>query len=144
MAKICLCEDCDNSVFSNGYCSWHQNLRTDDKWIRSQEKKRLKGRDSQSAKAVKRNSNFIKPVSDKRLGELALYRENRDPYLKENVVCEVRECNNPSTHVHHKNGRIGKMVYNIEYFMAVCDDCHPEKIHFNPGTKWSRPEGYLI
>ena len=125
MAKTCIAEDCNNPVFAKLLCLYHQWMRTDKK------KKKLYNKK-------------IAPVSDKRLGELAIYRPRRDKYLKENTVCEVRECSNPSTHIHHKNGRVGKMVYNVFYFMAVCNECHPKKIHENPGPSWSRPEGYLI
>lgn len=125
MAKTCLCEDCNNPRFSKGYCKYHQWMRTDKK-----------------SPSVKKKS--IAPISDGRLEELAIYRPKRDKYLSENTECEVRECTNESTHIHHMNGRIGKMVYYVPYFMAVCNECHPEKIHFNPGPEWSRPEGYLI
>jgi len=35
MAKVCNSEGCNNPVFSKGYCKYHQNQRTDDKWITS-------------------------------------------------------------------------------------------------------------
>jgi len=118
MPKICSSEGCYNNVWGKGYCKFHQYLRTDKK------------------------KKTINPISDKRLNELALYRPIRDKYLNENTSCEVRECDNKSTHIHHKNGREGKMLYDYNYFMAVCNECHPEKIHENPA--WARENGYLI
>lgn len=91
---------------------------------------------------AKKKYNYIKPVADKRLGELAIYRPLRDAYIEEHPICEVKSCDNPTTNLHHKNGRLGKMVYNVKYFMACCHVCHPARIHENP--EWAREEGYLI
>ena len=90
----------------------------------------------------KKSSGVIKPISDKKLEELAIYRVERDKYLKEHPICEVEDCNNPSNHIHHKNGRNGAMLYNKEYFMAVGGCCHPKRIHENP--EWARENGYLV
>lgn len=118
MAKLCDAEGCYNNRWGKGYCTYHQHLRTDKK------------------------EKAISPISEKKAEELAMYRPRRDKYLKENTVCEVRECSKPSTHIHHKNGRIGKMLYDVDFFMAVCNGCHPQKIHENP--EWAREQGYLI
>jgi hypothetical protein len=75
MPKICSSEGCYNNVWGKGYCKFHQYLRTDKK------------------------KKTINPISDKRLNELALYRPIRDKYLNENTSCEVRECDNKSTHI---------------------------------------------
>ena len=91
---------------------------------------------------AKKKQKRIKPVADKRLGELAIYRPRRDKYLIDNPTCEVHDCNNETTNLHHKNGRIGPMVYNVKYFMACCHVCHPQRIHENP--EWARENGYLI
>jgi len=123
MPKICNEEGCENNVWGKGYCKWHQHRRTD-------------------KKVGFKKSKAIQPISKKRLEELATYRPLRDKYLRENTECEVRECTNKSTHIHHKNGRIGAILYYVPYFMAVCNECHPEKIHENPA--WARENGYLI
>jgi hypothetical protein len=93
-------------------------------------------------KASGKKRTRIKPIADKRAEELAIYRKTRDAYLKEITECEVHDCNNKATHIHHKNGRRGKMLYDSNYFMSVCNACHPQKIHENP--EWSRAMGYLI
>lgn len=139
MAKVCLC-GCGNPVFSNKYAKYCQYKRTDDKWIRAQEKKAEKIKSK--PKTINRSYNNIKPISDKKAEELKIYRVKRDAYLKEITECEVRECNKKSTHIHHMNGRIGKNLYDDNMFMAVCNSCHPSKIHENP--KWAREQGYLI
>lgn len=123
MPKTCEASNCDNPRFGKGYCKWHQYLRTD-------------------KKPKQKSYNSFKPISDKRTEELAIYRPLRDKYLAEHPVCEVKDCNNSTTNLHHKNGRLGKMVYNTAYFMACCHLCHPKRIHENP--EWARENGYLV
>lgn len=91
---------------------------------------------------IKDKSTGIKPVSEKRSKQLEIYRTLRDSYLSDNPICEVKNCFNPTSNLHHKNGRVGVMVYNTKYFMACCSSCHPKKIHENP--EWARSMGYLI
>ncbi len=91
---------------------------------------------------LKNKKKRIKPVANKRLEQLAIYRPLRDKYLSDNSICEVHDCNNETTNLHHKNGRVGKMIYNVDYFMACCHICHPQRIHENP--EWARENGYLI
>lgn len=98
-----------------------------------------------SAKKVypaKKKQKRIKPFSDKKLNDLAIYRPLRDKYLGDNPTCEVHDCNRATTNLHHKNGRTGKLLYDTEYFMACCHVCHPQRIHENP--EWARENGYLI
>lgn len=120
MAKTCTYKDCNNPVWSKGLCKWHLPRK-------------------QKVGVIKKR---INPIADKRLEELAIYRIARDEYLLEHPICEVEGCVEKSTHIHHKKGRIGKLVYDKKYFMAVGDACHPKKIHENP--EWSREMGYLI
>lgn len=125
--KQCKAEGCEEEFYQ--YNSLQRHCSGSCKASDSENKKRTSG--------IK-----IKPVSDKRAEELAIYRPIRDAYLKEFTTCEVKECTNPSTHIHHKGGRLGKTVYDSNLFMAVCNGCHPSKIHLNP--EWSRAMGYLI
>ena len=124
MAKTCLKEGCTNPVFAKGYCKWHQYMRTDKK--------------SKAKKIPKR----LKPVSDKRLKELAIYRVVRDKYMKAYPKCEYEGCGEDSTELHHKGGRRGKTVYYVPWFMACCHNCHMVKIHQHPED--ARKKGYLI
>lgn len=73
---------------------------------------------------------------------MAVYRPLRDKYLNEHPICEVHDCNNPSNQLHHKKGRVGKLLYDDEFFMACCGVCHPARIHEN--SEWSYEHGYLI
>ena len=84
----------------------------------------------------------ISLVSKKRLDQLKKYREIRDRYLADHPICEVHDCNKPTTNLHHRAGREGELLYMDEYFMACCETCHPKRIHENPA--WARERGYII
>lgn len=84
----------------------------------------------------------IKKVSDVRKIRLAIYNKKRDKYLKDFQTCEVDGCNNNSTNVHHKGGRVGALLLYEDWFMATCSECHPQKIHFTQ-NEWAREKGYL-
>ena len=60
MAKVCLC-GCGNPVFSNRYAKYCQYKRTDDKWIRAQEKKAEKIK----SKPKTINRHYIKSITPK-------------------------------------------------------------------------------
>ncbi len=129
MAKCCLADGCNNPRWAKGYCLYHQYLRDDFK------KKRIKSYTKKSSYQIRK------------------YNVKRRIYLKDNPVCEVKGCWNRSTNIHHKAGRRGyadqwardnkiQLVQDERYFMACCDDCHPKRIHENPG--WAREQGYIL
>jgi len=91
---------------------------------------------------IKSKPKYISPVSKKRLTQLSEYRLVRDKYLEDNPKCEVYDCVNDTTNLHHKNGRNGNRLIDTGFFMSCCSDCHPKRIHENP--KWARDNGYLI
>ena len=101
----------------------------------------------------KKKQKAIPPVSQAMLNDLAIYRPIRDKYLSEHPICEVADCNNPTTNLHHKAGRTGyfdeesrfkglKLLWDVRFFMACCSQCHPKRIHENP--KWAYENGYLV
>lgn len=51
--------------------------------------------------------------------------------------CQKPACRNP----HHRKGRIGKLLYDVRFFLAVCQE-HHDKIHREP--KWAYEQGYLV
>lgn len=85
----------------------------------------------------------IKPFSNKRKEQLDLYAKLSKEHLKNNPTCEVKECNNKSTNLHHKKGRTGKLLTDTRYFMACCSECHPAKIH-ETHVQWAYDNGYLL
>lgn len=72
--------------------------------------------------------------------DLSEYQKVRATYLKEHPLCECG-CGERATEVHHKKGRIGKLLTDTEFFMAVASFCHAE-IHNNP--KWAFEQGYML
>jgi len=118
MAKIC--KNCNKyPVFGGGYCKNCQYLR--------------------KKKAPKKRSPINK-LSVKQKERNKLYKSVRAEYLKNNPMCEV--CGNiEADQIHHKKGRIGDLLFDTSFFMAVDFICH-RKIHDNDA--WARENGYMI
>jgi len=140
--KVGDCDECDGK----GVDLYRTNSPKRCKSCFFKEKKRrlIEGKKSTSQRRVLRPRKNIAPASEKKLKELAKYRPIRDKYLSENTECEVDDCSSSSTHVHHKAGRAGSLLYNPKYFMAVCNDCHPSRIHHEANDGWARKKGYII
>jgi hypothetical protein len=68
----------------------------------------------------------ISMKSLKRKVEENLYLKKKKEYLTKNIRCEVKGCNRVSEDVHHKKGRVGKLLYDEKYFLAVCREHHTE------------------
>lgn len=102
MAKICDEENCGYQVWGGGKCKFHQYLRRD-------------------KKPKKPN-----PFSEKLLNNLKIYKVVRPEYLSAHPVCQAKidGCTGESTQIHHKAGRIGDLLINKKYFLAVCFSCH--------------------
>ena len=90
---------------------------------------------------AKKRKKKIRQVSEKRQTQLAIYRKKRGEYMGSVKVCEFKGCNHKPQDLHHKNGRVGAMVFNTAYFMAVCR-VHHNWIHENPAE--AREMDYLI
>ena len=86
-----------------------------------------------------KKQSYIKPRSAKRAGEEREYLKRRDKYLTLHPECE--RCSLPANQIHHKKGKIGKLLINVMYFMAVCPDCH-HWIENNPLK--AKEEGYSV
>lgn len=50
----------------------------------------------------------------------------RKAFLLKNLKCQadLPGCTNQSTEVHHKKGRIGNLLIDTKFFLAVCRNCH--------------------
>jgi hypothetical protein len=68
----------------------------------------------------------IRKVSRKQAREKRKYLSARIKYLIEHVHCEAKlpGCENMTTEVHHKVGRIGENLLNEKKWLAVCRPCH--------------------
>lgn len=87
----------------------------------------------------KKKTTPIAKRSTKRAKQEREYSEKRKEYLKAKPICEVYNCNNASTDIHHPGGRIGTKLNDINNFLAVCRVCH-NYIELNPA--WAKEHGY--
>ena len=78
--------------------------------------------------------------SENRAEQEKIYQRKKKIYMDNHKVCECG-CGRPSEDLHHRAGRIGSLLTDERYFMAVSRICHG-KIHTNP--KESREKGWLI
>ena len=90
------------------------------------------------------NAKPPKPISKKsakRIDEEKVYNKKKKDYLIAFPHCEVKKCRKDSTDIHHKKGRVGSLLTDDNYFMAVCRGCHSE-IELNP--IWAKENGYSL
>ena len=95
----------------------------------------------------KKKQKPIKPMSEKRKSQSYLYTKKRKIFLEkpENKFCPVAEVIFDETkltnEVHHKAGRIGKLLLFVPYWLAVSSKGH-KWIHANPKEAYKL--GFLI
>jgi hypothetical protein len=82
----------------------------------------------------------LRRVSAKRKGQNEVYKDVREKFLTNNPICQVCRCKMASQ-VHHRRGRFGDRLNEVEFFLAVCFECHHE-IHHNPA--WAYERGYMV
>lgn len=83
----------------------------------------------------------ISMKSLKRKVEEKLYLKKKKEYLTAHIRCEVKGCNYVSIDIHHKKGRVGKLLYDERFFMAVCR-AHHRIIEDNPDE--AKNNGYSL
>lgn len=88
-----------------------------------------------SNKAIQSTKN-IKPISkqsDKEKKRQKLYKAVRTFYLISHPNCEaqIEGCTLQATEIHHQKGRIGDLLTNMNFFIALCHSCH-EFCEHNP------------
>jgi len=82
----------------------------------------------------------LRRVSKKRRKQNEFYSDVREKFLGNTPVCQVCQFRMASQ-VHHRRGRFGDRLNEVEFFLAVCFECH-DKIHHNPA--WAYRMGYMI
>lgn len=66
------------------------------------------------------------------------YERVKKEFLRKHKCCEA--CGDaPSTEVHHKRGRVGKLLTDVRFFLAVCRPCH---FHIESDPVFSKQMGY--
>ena len=79
----------------------------------------------------------LRKVSQKRAKQLAVYRKARVQFLREFPVCEAcvaidsDSVPRKATEIHHRAGRIGEKLNDINDFVPICEICH-RWVHNNP------------
>lgn len=81
----------------------------------------------------------INKVSKTRGKALREYAKVRKEYLEVYYVCAV--CGFYAKEIHHKKGRVGKLLCDSKLFLSVCSSCH-KTITDNP--KWATEKGYSL
>lgn len=69
------------------------------------------------------------------------YSKKKKAYVKAHPACEVKDCENETNDLHHMCGRVGDLLTDENYFLAVCRK-HHDIIEKNPA--WAKQNGYSI
>lgn len=119
--KLKICKTCGDPsyLWSNGNCKRCDGLARAKEQSFKPYKPLTQTTNGKVAKAFK-----ISPVSLKRAQELKLYRVERDKYFVEHPVCEFEGCTSRKVELHHKKGRIGKLLTDSRYFCSLCNKHH--------------------
>lgn len=113
---LCLKEGCNNKAEIKKLCKYHY-------WS---EIKKLSSK-------VQNKKVKLRAVSKKGYEKSKLYKKARQEYLETHCCCEAKltgctiptnSYDNTDLQIHHKKGRAGELLYNKDYFLAVCFNCH--------------------
>lgn len=126
--KKCRAEGCENyftpQLSTDKYCSW--------KCAHKSKKPNLQ---------LKSLYKPIKKVSDKRKIENLKYKVLRIEFLSkiENQKCPIT--GKPTTDIHHMKGRIGSLLLDTRYWVALSREGH-KFVEENP--EWAKKNGYSL
>ena len=83
-------------------------------------------REVKVACSVKNKSYRIAKLSSKRKAQNVLYLKKRRIFMDQNTNCQakLKGCTGKSTELHHRKGRLGELIHDHRYFLAVCSNCH--------------------
>lgn len=86
--------------------------------------------DPKPIKVEKKKVYKIKPLSDKRAIQNKAYLTLRKVYLENHKECQIKGvgCSIKAVEIHHEKGRIGKLLTDVNFFVAICRNCH-KNIH---------------
>jgi len=91
-------------------------------------------------RSVLKSRTPIKKVSDKRKREGKEYVCKRLDFLLTHIMCEVENCDQRATQIHHVRGRY-KFYLDESTWMACCARCHT---YIETNREWAKSKGYLI
>ena len=78
-------------------------------------------------------------ISESRKPRMAEYMKRRAKFLKKYPKCAVYP-DLDATDVHHTRGRVGSLLLNTNYWMAVSRKAHNE---IGDNIEWAREKGYI-
>lgn len=111
------CDECGGKHYAKGFCKLHYRMpsQINPKPIKS-------NKPLQSTKTI----NPIPKQSDKEKKRQGLYTAVRKVYLLSHPNCEAQleGCTLKATEIHHQKGRIGDLLNNMNFFIALCHSCH--------------------
>lgn len=104
--------------------------------------------------AFKRQARALRPenagqgVKSRSGGEkarMAVYLAIKEIWLRNplNLTCRIRatsECSNNCSEIHHSRGRGGILLFDVRYWLPVCNSCH-SYLHAYPAE--ARAKGWL-
>ena len=126
--SICQLEGCGNEFIApqNKYGSFCSKICLDS------QKNTLKNKKARKS---------IKNVSTKRELENEQYKALRLEFLSrpENKICPIMKTE--TTDIHHKKGRIGKLLLDTNYWIALSREGH-RLVEENP--EWAKEQGYSL
>lgn len=83
----------------------------------------------------------VKKVTEKRAKQNREYLKMREDFLIQYPVCQVKDCQKKSAHVHHRRGRQNDLLTNPEWFLAICEDHH---IYYTEHSKEAIEKGISV
>lgn len=90
-------------------------------------------------KKERKKAKPIRKRSKKMSRAMELYNLKRIAFLKENPVCPIT--GEPTTDIHHKAGRIGKLLLDKTLWLAVSRRGH---IIIEENPDWAKEMGYSV
>lgn len=81
----------------------------------------------------------VKKITAKRAKQNSEYLVMREQFLEQYPICQVKDCQNIATEIHHMQGKANDLLTNPENFMAICNDHHK---HFTEHSAEAIKNGY--
>jgi hypothetical protein len=126
--NLCKVNGCNNQAEVKQLCKYHY-------WnqLRNNSKEKAKHKKIKYKKYLKLASKVLNAVSERGKEKTKLYKKARLEYLESHKCCEAKltGCTIPTVdyesvglQIHHKKGRVGELLFDKRYFLAVCQNCH--------------------
>lgn len=139
MPKQCSVDGCENNVFSNGFCKFHQY------------KRKLATKKRREYKYTKAKQKAIKTVSDKRKTQLKLYEQAKQEKISELkaenkwscFICGVPFGEEEIVDCHHTKDREEGSVFDKKYLVFVHRHCHTA-YHNDTYSRFSANRWYTL